>query len=111
MLQEEFVASEEELVRNSERCGDQSDTTLPYNPGSWLKEGKVNQESQDILLGVELTSVEESSSDDILIMVEQDHNPRSNHISGGRGRVAAKSNMVRSGRVGRPRGRRGATFR
>ncbi|KAG2221709.1 hypothetical protein INT45_002747 [Circinella minor] len=109
VTQKEFVASEEESVRNSERHGDQSDTTLPYNPGSWLEEDKVNQESQDILLGVELTN----------------HNPRSNHISGGRGgalrsrgsssggrgRVAAKSNMVRSGRVGRPHGRRGATFR
>ncbi|KAG2224406.1 hypothetical protein INT45_002945 [Circinella minor] len=83
VTQKECVVSDEELVQS----GDQSDTTLPSNPDSWLEEDKINQESQDILLGVELTSaVKESSSDDIPILVEQ-------------------------GRVGRPRGRFGAIFR
>ncbi|KAG2219948.1 hypothetical protein INT45_010462 [Circinella minor] len=122
VIQEEFGVGDEESSQSSERRDNQSDTTLPDNPDSWLKEDKNNQESQDILLGVKLTNAEESSSDDI--PPDLDHHARSNYIFGGRGArhdrgsssavrgsVAAKSNMVHSGRVGHSRRRCAVTLR
>ncbi|KAG2216968.1 hypothetical protein INT45_007403 [Circinella minor] len=76
-------------------------------------EEDTNNQSQDILLDLELTIVEKSFSDNISILIKQDYSIRSNHLSGGHSarwgcrsasgscsHIATKSNMVHSSHVG-----------